>query len=581
MSKKSTRNAERRRLALAASTLRWIHPTASARACGWAREDSLTLTVREAANGNVTAKYGKAVQRCGNKFCLLGCAEYKAKKRTERLQRQLDVAHSNGMTVLMLTLTQKHKRTDRLTEQLAANRAAWDAVTTGSSWMRDRKNAGIAGVVWANEDTRGESGWHPHKHALLFMKADVQPGELYELRTRILERWVNGLEKHGFTADEVHGIDLRPVHNDLRERLTVSQYMTKSGGKVAHELTAAHLKSAKGSNMSAQDLIADFALKERALPSAKRFRFSVVEKTDSAGAGGFKQRVWQAHQADDGSFYLETFDAASGEMLRRNLPVPARARLVMEYLIATRGQKDWGMSPRYSRPSSDLESLWNQICDEAEVENPDEHLATLYKKAFPEGFTSADVAHDEPAESEEPAATNTRTVFRVSAECYNETLRIKPRLWAKVLDKAEALSADAFLSWTAKRNLDVRRAGGSSEPWNQKQLESMRDELFERTRSFARRSELQRDIDANEQRELRLDDARTHRSFIYQARAAHAGSDPRRAIARSESEPESLNDLAMTMGEQAMLDDFEDACASYSADIDQELSSVSDFRLVH
>jgi hypothetical protein len=99
----------------------------------------------------------------------------------------IDLHRSSGGTVLLATFTAAHTRADCFAPLGEAHRDA------GARFWRQRsvrdvlKSIGCVGRVAAFAVTWGRrTGWHPHRHVLLFVNGGTNPGEV---QRALADRW--------------------------------------------------------------------------------------------------------------------------------------------------------------------------------------------------------------------------------------------------------------------------------------------------------------------------------------------------------------------------------------------------------
>jgi hypothetical protein len=202
------------------------------------------VTLRRNEEGHVGVA---GVVSCGSVWVCSVCSAKVAMRRQAELAEGLRNWWSSSSTnnVEMLTLTMRHNSGDRLEDLWDSLSHAWGRVTSGRQWVEERSVYGVAGYVRVVELTHGASGWHVHIHALLFLDDDLSQGDRRAWRSRMVTRWVSGLEDSGHQAvDDVQ--DLRPVG---RGQDVLADYFTKSvdnGDAVSAELTLGQNKRARG-----------------------------------------------------------------------------------------------------------------------------------------------------------------------------------------------------------------------------------------------------------------------------------------------------------------------------------------------
>jgi hypothetical protein len=152
-----------------------------------------------------------------------------------------------GGRVAFGTQTLRHWQGHRLEDLWAALSKAWSRVTTGKSWLRDKKQHGIVGWLRVVEVTFGENGWHVHIHSLLFLEGATVATDLDALKRSIFGRWSSALKALGLPSPLIGSQDLRLLDGAADEQLAA--YFTKavhSAKRIGLELTASQNKRARG-----------------------------------------------------------------------------------------------------------------------------------------------------------------------------------------------------------------------------------------------------------------------------------------------------------------------------------------------
>lgn len=188
--------------------------------------------------------------------------------RSDELRQALERWHASGGTVVLLTLTMRHRAGVPLSTY-------WDALTPalaaslGGRYSRARKakeSAQMGGYAITREATHGPNGWHLHAHALLFLAAGVSGEVLEELGAALFAAWSSRLVREGLDAPTVRsGIDLRAL-NLAQAREHAANYLAKGtyeATRAASELTGASGKTARRGNRTPWDCLADVAAHRR------------------------------------------------------------------------------------------------------------------------------------------------------------------------------------------------------------------------------------------------------------------------------------------------------------------------------
>lgn len=239
---------------------------------------------------------------CGSVWVCPVCAAKISEKRKNELHKAITAHKLNKGFLAMLTLTIRHKRTDKLETLLEAFNGATSKMMTTKQYHEIRKEMGIIGRVKALEVTHGKNGWHPHAHIVIFYENET---DFKKMKKRMYKLWSAACKKFGLSTTEAHGIDLQGADN-------VQAYLSKHGSwSIEQEMTKSHIKNGRDSNMTPFDLLRDVlhndddfskALYKEYVVAFKgkrqlhwsrglKDRFSIVEKTDEELA---KEKVEQA-----------------------------------------------------------------------------------------------------------------------------------------------------------------------------------------------------------------------------------------------------------------------------------------------
>ncbi len=218
---------------LIAETCGHLAEAAKLRTCGVnVRHGTSMVSVERHPKGYA---YASGLQTCGSVWACPICSFKIRVKRAAELAVAIAVHHSNGGTVLLLTLTTQHSFGESLDEVWSVVQDTWAFVTGHYRYRKLRDRLGL-GFVRTIEVMHGLNGWHPHLHVLLFCDGVIDPfdtpDEYHEIGRTFHDLWVKRmLEKHGRDVRSSYGVDLRVVKGDGAEG--VGMYCTKAGWEVA------------------------------------------------------------------------------------------------------------------------------------------------------------------------------------------------------------------------------------------------------------------------------------------------------------------------------------------------------------
>lgn len=254
MAQDSRGQGRRRHQWEALRALRKISQLSRVRKCRCSPTGSYVTVARRGSRAHYSG-----LQTCGSVWSCPVCSARIQAARADELLDAVERAHAQGLSVALLTLTMRHRKTDRLRSLWDALSRAWQAaLTTDRSVRNAREAVGLVGWVRRVESTVGKHGWHLHVHALLFYEDGAR---LPELREAIWKGWLRRLTTLGLDAVKEHGIVLREL--DLEQaREQISGYLNKAtyeqaAGSAARELAGQIGKSGRNGNRAPFDVLAD------------------------------------------------------------------------------------------------------------------------------------------------------------------------------------------------------------------------------------------------------------------------------------------------------------------------------------
>jgi hypothetical protein len=192
------------------------------------------------------------LMRCGSVWSCPECSRKIAARRQVELEEACAAWERLGGALGMLTLTVSHRQGQSLKSVWDAVSAGWARVTSGAAWKRQQRTFGVEGWHRVVEVTHGANGWHCHIHVVLFLHHGLGPVERAALSALMLAGWRKGIGKHGFSASEQHGADVRMVHG-ADAAAVLADYFTKgvyrpdgsAAASVALEATRGDLKQGR------------------------------------------------------------------------------------------------------------------------------------------------------------------------------------------------------------------------------------------------------------------------------------------------------------------------------------------------
>lgn len=184
------------------------------------------------------------LKSCNSVWCCPLCSARISAGRRDELNALLSGARSEGLAVVMLTLTASHKRGMVLAEWLEAFKLAKKALRNHRAW-RSLKPL-FAGSVTATEVTHSEAnGFHPHFHELLLWKCSAE--EALVAVEGLRSAWLASLAGVGLSGNE-HAFQVQPAS-------AAGEYVGKFGA--AEELALSGAKSGRQGSRTPWQLLAD------------------------------------------------------------------------------------------------------------------------------------------------------------------------------------------------------------------------------------------------------------------------------------------------------------------------------------
>jgi hypothetical protein len=159
------------------------------------------------------AHYG-GLMTCGSVWMCPVCSA----KITERRRLELESIDAAELSCFMVTLTLQHESDDKLKIVQSHLSEAWRKMKSGRWWKTFHSEFLIMGSVTGTEVTYGlESGWHPHKHVLIWSLLSFHEIDPESIRERISRRFEYILQKMGRYVSPVYGVDVRKGNDLIRE----------------------------------------------------------------------------------------------------------------------------------------------------------------------------------------------------------------------------------------------------------------------------------------------------------------------------------------------------------------------------
>jgi hypothetical protein len=219
----------------------FVRPPRPAR-CGW----RIGAAVSIHADAETHTAHYSGTEHCGSVWSCPVCSAVIRAQRAEEIQTVIERHQKAGGSVIFLTLTMRHRRSDSLAMLLDALLGSWKRLLQGAAWKRTRRDYELTGYIRATEVTWSESnGWHPHLHCLLLTGRRLDDAEVQRLGDEIHGRWARYVKSAtGRMPDREHGVDVQRVDEGGR---LVSEYVTALQDEGKHGSTwSASAEMARG-----------------------------------------------------------------------------------------------------------------------------------------------------------------------------------------------------------------------------------------------------------------------------------------------------------------------------------------------
>lgn len=225
----------------------WVRPRRAAR-CRW--RVAPTVGVHGSPKG--TAHFS-GTERCASIWACPVCSPVIRAGRSKDIASAVEEHRNQGGKFLFLTLTLRHRSEDPLDLTLNAALKAWTKLIAGSPWQRQQERLGIRGYVRAVEITRGQNGWHPHVHALIFLEESPSEKVLADFEDWISSRWAQKVVDLGARMpSKERGVDLRRADDATSIALYLSKVQEK---KISDEMARSDFKTGRSGSFNPFDLL--------------------------------------------------------------------------------------------------------------------------------------------------------------------------------------------------------------------------------------------------------------------------------------------------------------------------------------
>jgi hypothetical protein len=197
------------------------------------------------------------VQHCDSWACPY-CGPHKAAAEGLRLKVGIAEAQRHGIYPLMITLTLRHKRGDKLLDQLQMLYDAKNLMFSGRFLAEFRDRFDLVGHNRYTEITCGSNGWHAHLHLLWFAGHELSDKGAAELQAELTPRWLKMLAKVGAEGLEGRALHVRPGNDKAAEYLAKYGHLPAKETEwgISAELANAPAKKARKDSFTPFELLA-------------------------------------------------------------------------------------------------------------------------------------------------------------------------------------------------------------------------------------------------------------------------------------------------------------------------------------
>ena len=163
----------------------------------------------------------KGLVTCGSVWACPVCASVIQERRRAEIAQAIAWAESQGLVVVLVTLTFPHYTWHRLTNLISQQREAFKRFRKGKAYDKLKP----VGLIRSLEVTHGDrNGWHPHTHELWFCEPDKVP-----CQSSLANLWKSACSRVGLLdTDNLDQLAAFLVHSvDVKRDMTAGDYLAK------------------------------------------------------------------------------------------------------------------------------------------------------------------------------------------------------------------------------------------------------------------------------------------------------------------------------------------------------------------
>jgi hypothetical protein len=233
------------------------------------------------------------VQRCDLWACPY-CGAHKARQELRRLQVGIAEAQRQGFYPMMITLTMRHKRGEKLGEQIDRLYKAKHDMFTGRFYPELRQRLTLLGHNRYTEITVGQNGWHAHLHLLWFAGYEFSANDVAELQDELSPRWLQMLAKVGASGTEERALKVQTADSKVADYLAkFGKLPEREEWGVESELANAPAKRARKDSFTPFELLA----LATGLPEARAAQFAETFSIEAGQVASYAGALWKEYYA--------------------------------------------------------------------------------------------------------------------------------------------------------------------------------------------------------------------------------------------------------------------------------------------
>ena len=344
----------------------------------------------EACDGGAGHVFMAGLKTCGSVWTCAVCSAKICRRRGREVQAAIDAHMADGGVVWMITATMPHHAGHRLAVVLSALTDSWSYLKNGNPWKRWADRIGYVGAIKGTEATFGKAGWHPHIHALIFLRSD--PGAEVEAKfvEWLKERWARKIESF-YWDSETKTVRAAPInrrrpegfvslfgapHQDHGVRITkadkAGSYVAKMG--LGREVSVMDVKGGRLGNRTPWRILSDYTDRRSTQDAAlwSEWCRTMKGRAHLVWSPGLRARLVA------GQLEIPDMEIAAA--------TPPKSKLIFDFEPISW----WGFQRAAARAGDDFGRI---VCDVLETDGP-EILLVVAQALLREAGVPGEVRHD-------------------------------------------------------------------------------------------------------------------------------------------------------------------------------------------